>query len=210
MIIFELNHMSWKIELGKTSEPYIIGKRWVKKQIPKSNRISKALHKENSCPGDIYYIGKHYYQNSNEMIDLWVCMETGTILTKPPNYTKIVPPKPKPQPVPTQPKFHIVPEKKEISKSAVKPKPKETKTKPEEEIKPKAQPEVKITKVTKDTPVSEVKGIGATVYEKLAVEGIKTIGDLLGKHSQEIAAMIGRKSDAQIKTWQENAKEMLK
>ena len=156
MIILELNHMSWKIELGKAAKPYFIGRRWIKKQIPKSNRISKALHKENLCPGDIYYIGKHFYENSKEMIDLWVCMETGTILTKPPIYTKITPPTPKPQIQPSQPKFHITPEKKEIAKSAVKSKSKETKTKPEEETKLKGQPEVKSTKATRNTPVSEV------------------------------------------------------
>ncbi len=48
------------------------------------------------------------------------------------------------------------------------------------------------------------------MFDKLAAAGVNTIGDLISKHSQEIATLIGRKSDVQIKKWQENAREMLK
>ncbi|MHA1971430.1 MAG: hypothetical protein ACTSW1_00475 [Candidatus Hodarchaeales archaeon] len=196
--------MSWKIILGKPDNNYIIGKRWIKKHIPKSDRFSKALHKEKECPGDIYYIGKHYYGDSKKLVDLWVCMETGRIMTKVPNVTQVsrVHPKAKPKPKPQYKKKE--PKKVEV----VKPKEEVVVAPARAEVeKPKVK--AKVPKASKETSVSEVKGIGAAAFDKLSAAGIKTIGDLLKMHSQEIASAIGRKSDAQIKKWQDNAKEMI-
>jgi predicted RecB family nuclease len=89
-----------------------------------------------------------------------------------------------------------------------------TKPKPKPKVEPKPEliPEPKKPtepSVTESTSVNQVKGIGEAAFDKLSSAGIKTIGDLLKKHSQEIATMIGRKSDSQIKKWQENARAML-
>jgi predicted flap endonuclease-1-like 5' DNA nuclease len=196
--------MAWKITLGKPGDTYIIGKRWLKKKIPKINRTSKALHKE-SCPGAIYDIGFHYIPDEPEKQQhLWVCMETGQIFKKTP---KLVPyAKPKPKKVEPKP---VVKEKKEVPPVIKKPKPV-----PKVEPIPEPEPEVLPTEpvapaATKSTSVEEVKGIGKAAFEKLSESNITTIGDLLSRHSQEIATLIGRKSDAQIKKWQENAKSML-
>ncbi|MHA1228842.1 MAG: hypothetical protein ACTSPV_19125 [Candidatus Hodarchaeales archaeon] len=196
--------MSWKIVLGKPDTTYIIGKRWVKKNIPKSDRLSKALHKEKECLGDIYYIGQHYYGDSQNLVDLWVCMETGRLLTKAPNVIQVSREQPKAKPKP-KPQY----KKKEPKKAEVV-KPKEESVEAPAKVEAeKPKPEVKTPKALKETSVSEVKGIGAAAFEKLSAAGINTIGDLLKMHSQEIAAAIGRKSDAQIKKWQENAKELI-
>ena len=192
--------MTWKQTLGKPGYTYIIGKRWLKKQIPKSKRFSKANHKE-SCPGTIYDIGERYLpDNPAKSQHLWICMETGAIITKAPKVitiTKPRPPKPKVKPAPKPKK--VVAKVKKVSEPVV-----------EAEPEPKVEPVVKEPSATKTTPVSEVKGIGKAAFEKLTNAGINTIDDLLGKHSQEIATLIGRKSDAQIKKWQDNALSMLK
>ncbi|MFX0184144.1 MAG: hypothetical protein ACFE95_13760 [Candidatus Hodarchaeota archaeon] len=198
--------MAWKITLGKPGDTYIIGKRWLKKKIPKTNRISKAIHKE-SCPGAIYDIGLHFTPEEPEKQQhLWVCIETGQILKKAP---KMIP-QAKPKPRILEPKPMI---KEKIVVPAIKKPISKTKPVPEPELEP--EPESIPTKpaipaATKSTSVEEVKGIGKAVFIKLSDANIKTIGDLLGRHSQEIATLIGRKSDAQIKTWQEKAKSMLK
>ena len=196
--------MSWKLTLGKPDNTYIIGKRWLKKNIPKSKKIAKANHKE-KCPGAIYDLGERYLPDKPEKPQqLWICMETGSLLTKTPSVINIPKPKPKkaiPTPI-VQPKKKPTPVKK-----APKPMPE-----PEPELIPEAEPEeiapVK-PKFTKETSVSEVKGIGQAAFDKLSAAGIKTIDNLLGKHSQEIATLIGRKSDAQIKKWQDTALAML-
>lgn len=194
--------MSWKITLGKPGDTYIIGKRWVKKNISKKNRVSKVNHKE-SCPGAIYDLGERYLPNNPDKLQhLWVCLETGTILKKAPSVIAI--PKPKPRKIkPVEPK---IPKKK--------PKPVKKAPEPTPEPEPAPEPEPKVVekltpKFTKDTPVNEVKGIGKAAFEKLSAARINTINDLLSKHSQEIATLIGRKSDAQIKKWQDNALAML-
>ncbi|MFX0171928.1 MAG: hypothetical protein ACFE9L_08410 [Candidatus Hodarchaeota archaeon] len=90
-----------------------------------------------------------------------------------------------------------------------KPKP-ESVPKVEPEPKPEVLPTVPAAPAaTKSTSITEVKGIGKAAFEKLSAANITTIGDLLSKHSQEIASLIDRKSDAQIKKWQETAKAML-
>lgn len=191
--------MTWKITLGKPGSTYIIGRRWVKKKIPKTNRISKALHKE-KCPGAIYDIGEHYLPDSSENPQrLWVCIESGELLTKPPKHVPL-PDTKKVISKPIKPKA-----KKPVVKAPPKPKPivEPTPT-------PKPEPEKPVEPlVTEATSVSEVKGIGKAAFDKLSDAGIKSIGDLLKKHSQEIATMIGRKSDTQIKKWQETARAML-
>lgn len=192
--------MSWKIILGKPDQTYIIGKRWIKKNIPKTKRISKPRHK-NPELGDIYDIGMRYLpDNPTDRINLWVCMQTGTILKSAPKLkdvpkSKVKPPKPKVKVVPKAPK----------AKKIVKPKPK-----PEPEVATEVKKIPKKSSFTTITSVSEVKGIGKAVFDKLAAAGVNTIGDLISKHSQEVATLIGRKSDVQIKKWQENAREMLK
>jgi predicted flap endonuclease-1-like 5' DNA nuclease len=194
--------MTWKQTLGKPGDTYIIGKRWLKKNIPKSKRYSKANHKE-SCPGAIYDIGERILpDNPAKMQNLWVCMETGAIITKAPKVIVVAkpqPPKPKVTPAPKP--------KKVVPKVTKAPEPVEE-TKPEPTVISKVEA-VKTPSATKATSVSEVKGIGKAAFDKLATAGINTIDDLLGKHSQEIATLIGRKSDAQIKTWQDNALAML-
>jgi len=200
--------LSWKIILGKPDRTYIIGKRWIKKNIPKTKRISKPRHK-NPELGDIYDIGMRYLpDNPKNQINLWVCMQTGTILKSAPKLKDV----PKSKVKPSKPKVKVVP-KAAKAKKAVKPK-----TKPEPIPKAKPEPEVatKVKKIPKKssfttiTSVSEVKGIGKAVFDKLAAAGVNTIGDLISKHSQEVATLIGRKTDVQIKKWQENAREMLK
>ncbi len=192
--------MTWKQTLGKPGNTYIIGKRWLKKQIPKSKRYLKVNHKE-SCPGTIYDIGERYLpDNPAKSQHLWICMETGAIITKAPKVitiTKPRPPKPKVKPAPKPKK--VVAKVKKVPEPVV-----------EAEPEPKVKPVVKEPSATKTTSVSEVKGIGKAAFEKLTNAGINTIDDLLGKHSQEIATLIGRKSDAQIKKWQDNALSMLK
>ena len=191
--------MTWKQTLGKPGYTYIIGKRWLKKQIPKSKRFSKANHKE-SCPGTIYDIGERYLpDNPAKSQHLWICMETGAIIMKAPKVITIAkprPPKPKVKPAPKPKK--VVTKVKKVPEPVV-----------EAEPEPKVETVVKEPSATKTTSVSEVKGIGKAAFEKLSNAGINTIDELLGKHSQEIATLIGRKSDAQIKKWQDNALSML-
>ena len=196
--------MSWKQTLGKPGNTYIIGKRWVKKKIPKSKRISKVNHKE-KYPGAIYDLGERYLpDNPDKRQQLWICVETGTIIKKAPSTVAI--PKPKPR------KPKVVPAKKPEKKPTPVKKVPKPKPKPKPEPIPEPEPEViavEAPKFTKETSVNEVKGIGKAAFEKLSNAGITTIDDLLGKHSQEIATLIGRKSDAQIKKWQDNALVML-
>lgn len=192
--------------MGKPDQTYIIGKRWIKKNIPKTKRISKSLH-ENSELGDIYDIGVHFIpDNPTEPIHLWICIETGTILRSSPRLKAI--PTPKAKKVISEPK--VLPKPSKVEKTVqIQPKPEpEPKFEPTETPKPKIIP--KKPSATTITSISEVKGIGNAAYEKLTAANINTIGDLISKHSQEIATLIGRKSDAQIKKWQENAREMLK
>lgn len=192
--------MSWKIILGKPDRTYIIGKRWIKKNIPKTKRISKPRHK-NPELGDIYDIGMRYLpDNPTDRINLWVCMQTGTILKSAPKLKDV----PKSKVKPSKPKVKVVP-KAPKAKKIVKPKPK-----PEPEVATEVKKIPKKSSFTTITSVSEVKGIGKAVFDKLAAAGVNTIGDLISKHSQEVATLIGRKSDVQIKKWQENAREMLK
>lgn len=192
--------MSWKIILGKPDQTYIIGKRWIKKNIPKTKRISKPRHK-NPELGDIYDIGMRYLpDNPTDRINLWVCMQTGTILKSAPKLKDV----PKSKVKPSKPKVKVVP-KAPKAKKIVKPKPK-----PEPEVATEVKKIPKKSSFTTITSVSEVKGIGKAVFDKLAAAGVNTIGDLISKHSQEVATLIGRKSDVQIKKWQENAREMLK
>lgn len=194
--------MSWKIILGKPDQTYIIGKRWIKKNIPKTKRISKPRHK-NPELGDIYDIGMRYLpDNPTDRINLWVCMQTGTILKSAPKLKDV----PKSKVKPSKPKVKVVP-KASKAKKIVKPKPK---PKPEPEVATEVKKILKKSSFTTITSVSEVKGIGKAVFDKLAAAGVNTIGDLISKHSQEVATLIGRKSDVQIKKWQENAREMLK
>ncbi len=198
--------MLWKHTLGKPGDTYIIGKHWVKKRIPKTNRIAKALHKEAACPGAIYDIGFHYLPDDpSERQHLWICMETGKLLKKAPVLKVKVKPKPKkvkPKPVVKKPPPKV---KKKVVPVVEKP-PKPLPEPVPELVKPIAPVTPAVNTLTS---VSEVKGIGKAAYEKLSAANIKTIGDLISKHSQEIATMIGRKSDKQIKTWQENAQKML-
>jgi len=192
--------LSWKIILGKPDQTYIIGKRWIKKNIPKTKRISKPRHK-NPELGDIYDIGMRYLpDNPTDRINLWVCMQTGTILKSAPKLKDV----PKSKVKPSKPKVKVVP-KAPKAKKIVKPKPK-----PEPEVATEVKKIPKKSSFTTITSVSEVKGIGKAVFDKLAAAGVNTIGDLISKHSQEVATLIGRKSDVQIKKWQENAREMLK
>jgi len=195
--------MKWKQTLGKPGEEYIIGKRWLKKHIPKKNRVSKANHKE-AYPGVIYDLGERFVPDVNKTQHIWICMETGAIITKAPSILAIPKPKPRKEKpvVAAKPKKQVTPVKK-VTKPVVEPKPEPT---PEPKVEPVTKP---ASKFTKETSVQEVKGIGKAAFEKLAAAGINTIDDLLQKHSQEIATLIGRKSDAQIKTWQDNALAML-
>ncbi len=196
----------WKQTLGKPGDTYIIGKRWVKKNIPKTKRVAKSLHKE-SCPGAIYDIGPHYLPNDpSEPKHLWICLTTGELMNQAPalkSLSKPKPKKPKPKPVVAKPPAKV---KKKVEVVVEKP---VLEAEPVPEPKPEAIKPVTPT-VNTLTPVSEVKGIGKAVFEKLVAANIKTIGDLISKHSQEIATLIGRKSDAQIKTWQKNAQQMLR
>lgn len=196
--------MLWKHTLGKPGDTYVIGKHWVKKHIPKTQRVAKELHNE-SCPGAIYDIGFHYLPDDpSKKHQLWLCIETGKLFEKAPSLKtqpKIKPKKVKPKPV-AEPSIKV----KEKIKPVVK-KPPELIPKPAvEPVKPTVPAAPTINTLTS---VSEVKGVGKAAYDKLAAANIKTIGDLLSKHSQEIATMIDRKSDKQIKTWQETAQKML-
>jgi len=192
--------LSWKIILGKPDKTYIIGKRWIKKNIPKTKRISKPRHK-NPELGDIYDIGMRYLpDNPTDQINLWVCMKTGTILKSAPKLKDV----PKPKVKTPKPKVKVVPKAPKAEK-IVKPKPK-----PEPEVAIEVKKIPKKSSFTTITSTSEVKGIGKAAFDKLAAAGVNTIGDLISKHSQEVATLIGRKSDVQIKKWQENAREMLK
>jgi predicted flap endonuclease-1-like 5' DNA nuclease len=192
--------LSWKIILGKPDRTYIIGKRWIKKNIPKTKRISKPRHKIPEL-GDIYDIGMRYLpDNPTDQINLWVCMQTGTILKSAPKLKDV----PKPKVKASKPKVKVVPKAPKAEKT-VKPKPK-----PEPEVATEVKKIPKKSSFTTITSVSEVKGIGKAVFDKLAAVDVNTIGDLISKHSQEVATLIGRKSDVQIKKWQENAREMLK
>ncbi|MFW9853742.1 MAG: hypothetical protein ACFFFG_01685 [Candidatus Thorarchaeota archaeon] len=191
--------MSWKITLGKPTNPYIIGKRWVKKRYTKKDRISKSHHQESGCPGAIYDIGEHFLPDSpSKRTHLWICMATGKLFKKPPKIspsrTKVIVKKPRPIKIAPKPKS---PEK-------VKP-PREKAEIPA----PEPEPATIAAKFDKTTSVGEVKGIGKAAFEKLSEVGINTIQDLLRHHSQEIATLIGRKSDVQIKKWQATAKEMI-
>ncbi|UCG90375.1 MAG: hypothetical protein JSU57_01195 [Candidatus Heimdallarchaeota archaeon] len=197
--------MLWKHTLGKPGNTYIIGKHWVKKNIPKTNRVAKTLHKE-SCPGAIYDIGFHYLPDGpSKQQHLWICIETGQLFKKEPLLGKkptVEPKKVKPKPIVTKPPVKV---KKKVEPIIEKP----PEPVPEPIVEP-TKPTVPTTPTANTlTSVSEVKGIGKAAYEKLSVVNIKTIGDLLSKHSQEIATMIGRKSDKQVKIWQENAQKML-
>ncbi|MFX0126372.1 MAG: hypothetical protein ACFFAE_22310 [Candidatus Hodarchaeota archaeon] len=195
--------MSWKHTLGKPGDTYIIGKHWVKKHIPKTKRVAKALHNE-SCPGAIYDIGYHYLPDDpSKQQHLWLCIKTGKLFEKAPSLKVQPKPKPikeKPKPVakpPIKVKEKIKPVVVKLPESVV------------ETVVESTKPIVQASTVNTLTSVSEVKGVGKAVYEKLVAANIRTIGDLLSKHSQEIATMIGRKSDKQIKTWQKTAQEML-
>ncbi|MHA2306234.1 MAG: hypothetical protein ACXACU_12670 [Candidatus Hodarchaeales archaeon] len=195
--------------MGKPDQTYIIGKRWVKKNIPKSKRISKLLH-ENSEYGDIYDIGMHFLPNNpDQRVNLWLCMETGTVLKSAPKLKKPMESKIRSK-IAAKPKLQVS-RKKPIVKTTTAPKP-EPKPEPVPEIiaKPVKKASPKKASSTTLTSVSEVKGIGKAAFEKLAAVNINTIGDLISKHSQEIATLIGRKSDSQVKKWQDNAREMLK
>ena len=196
--------MLWKHTLGKPGDTYIIGKHWVKKHIPKTERVAKALHNE-SCPGAIYDIGLHYLPNDpSKQQHLWLCIETGQLFNKAPSLK--TQPKSKPKKVKLKPVTKPpVKEKKKVKPVVEKP-PEPIPEPPPVPVKPAIPATPSINTLTS---VSEVKGIGKAAYDKLAAANIKTIGDLLSKHSQEIATMIGRKSDKQIKTWQENAQKML-
>ncbi len=199
--------MLWKITLGKPEAPYIIGRRWVKKNIPKSQRISKAHHSDKKY-GDIYDIGMHYLpEDPSQQVNLWVCMDTGSLLKKAPKIVGLPKSQPKPELKETKPKKVAPKPAKKVPKPI---EPKIETPEPEPVIEEPPQPKmVKTPSFKTTTSVAEVKGIGKAAYEKLAAAGINTIGDLISKHSQEIATLIGRKSDAQIKTWQQNAKELL-
>ncbi|UCE14120.1 MAG: hypothetical protein JSV04_02815, partial [Candidatus Heimdallarchaeota archaeon] len=171
----------------------------------KSKKIAKTLHEE-ACPGAIYDIGLHYLpDNSSVQHHLWVCMETGQILRKEPKLKTLPKPEVKkvaPKPVKVKPPVKV---KKKVKLVVEKPLPEPEVLPAPESIPTKSE----VPTVNTLTSVSEVKGIGKAVYEKLADANIKTIGDLLSKHSQEIATSIGRKSDVQIKKWQEAAQKML-
>ncbi len=74
--------MTWKLTLGRPGNTYIIGKRWVKKNISKSKRLHKNSFK-NICSDYIYNIGFHYLPNDPTKIqELWVCMKTGELFEK--------------------------------------------------------------------------------------------------------------------------------
>ncbi len=74
--------MSWKIILGKPGDTNIIGKRWLKKNIPKSKRLPKEMYKK-LCSGYIYNIGLHYLPEEPEKLqELWICYETGRVFKK--------------------------------------------------------------------------------------------------------------------------------
>ena len=199
--------MLWKHTLGQPGNTYIIGRHWVKKNLPKKKyRIAKAAHNE-TCSGVIYDIGFHYLpDNPSERKHLWICMETGELIKKAPSRKKIPKIKAKVKKVAPKAKEVKPPIIKAMMAAAAeeKPTPKPT-TKPEP-----VKPVVSVTPSANTlTSVSEVKGIGKAVFDKLTAANIKTIGDLISKHSQEIATMIGRKSDTQIKKWQEAAQKML-
>ena len=197
--------LSWKVILGKPDQKYIIGKRWVKKNIPKSKRISKPLH-ENPEYGDIYDIGSHFLPDKpDQRVNLWVCMETGTVLKSAPKLKKAIKSKSKPK-VEAKPKPKAITKKPKVKKEVI-PKPE---PKPEPVPEPVAKVAPKKPSATTLTSVSEVKGIGKAAVEKLSAVKINTIGDLISKHSQEIATLIGRKSDTQVKKWQDNAREIMK
>jgi hypothetical protein len=192
--------MWWKHTLGKPGDTYIIGKHWVKKNIPKTQRVAKILHNE-SCPGAIYDIGYHYLpEDPSKQQHLWLCIETGKLFKTAPSLKKqpkATPKKVKPKPVTKVPKkVELVVEK------PLEPIPEPT----IEPVKPIVSTTPAINTLTS---VSEVKGIGKAAYDKLNAANIKTIGDLLSRHSQEIATLIGRKSDKQVKSWQETAQNML-
>lgn len=192
--------MLWKHTLGKPGDIYIISKHWVKKHIPKTQRVAKALHNE-SCPGAIYDIGFHYLPDDPlRQHHLWLCIETGKLFEKAPSLKKQ--PKPASKPV-TKPPVKVKEKIKPVIEKSQEPVP--------EPIIEPIKPTVTTTKpaINTLTLVSEVKGIGKAAYDKLTAANIKTIGDLLSKHSQEIATLIGRKSDNQIKVWQETAQKML-
>jgi len=80
---------------------------------------------------------------------------------------------------------------------------------------PRAAPEVVETQlagteigVTKH-PVIEVKGIGAKTLDQLTKINIVTAEELIARDPHEIAELLGRKSDTQIRKWQENARILL-
>ncbi|MHA2226521.1 MAG: hypothetical protein ACXAC8_15025 [Candidatus Hodarchaeales archaeon] len=199
--------MHWKHTLGQPGNTYIIGRHWVKKNLPKKkNRIAKDAHNE-ACLGVIYDIGFHYLPDDpSERKHLWICMETGELLKKAPSLKKVPKIKTKVKKVAPKVKEVKPPVIKAMMARSVEEKPISKPTTKPEPVKPvvPATPSVNTL-----TPVSEVKGIGKAVFDKLTAANIETIGDLLSKHSQEIATMIGRKSDAQIKKWQETAQKML-
>ncbi|MHA2225307.1 MAG: hypothetical protein ACXAC8_08895 [Candidatus Hodarchaeales archaeon] len=74
--------MTWKHILGKPGNTYIIGKHWVKKNIPKSKRLPKSSYKT-ICPDYIYNIGFHFLPDDpTNPQELWVCLKTGDLFTK--------------------------------------------------------------------------------------------------------------------------------
>ena len=74
--------MTWKHVLGRPGHTYIISKHWLKKHIPKSQRLPKT-YSETICPDYIYNIGFHYLPDDPiEPQELWVCLKTGELYTK--------------------------------------------------------------------------------------------------------------------------------
>ena len=161
---------------------------YIKKHIPKTNRITKRRHLVKECPGDIYYLGFQKLPDFEEEREVWVCMETGKLLFKKPKLRE--------EPSASKKKSPVV------KKPTVAEKPS-----PQKITKPKSE-KPSITKGS-DIPISEVKGIGAKAQEQLKAIKIETIAELLAKDSDEIAKLLGRKSDTQIKKWQENARLLI-
>ncbi len=65
-------------------------------------------------------------------------------------------------------------------------------------------------KVTENSPVEIVKGIGTGYARKLKKHGVKKVADLLAANPEKLGKEIKGISSDQIRRWQEEAKKALK
>ncbi|MHA2296896.1 MAG: hypothetical protein ACXADA_12760 [Candidatus Hodarchaeales archaeon] len=176
--------MTWKIKLTSsiTDSTLVIGRKWLKKNLKGTDLYPSACEQ---CNGTVHGLSSGW--KTFDDLTVFVCFNCGFLHKSAPKVTV------KKQPVTKKKKKAKVEPKKAVSKPKGK--------KPAE----KAEPAKDAAKIK----VNEIKGIGKATAEQLTMVGIKTAADLLNLDSKAIADKIGRKSDTQIKKWQDNAKASL-